>query len=75
MDMQVRNRVAEHRRGQTRRVPPRLHEQVPRCAVVPSPPSANHAIRIARPSLDLGAAERFYVDGLGLSVLFKRTCW
>jgi catechol 2,3-dioxygenase-like lactoylglutathione lyase family enzyme len=33
---------------------------------------ANHAIRIARPSLDLAAAERFYVDGLGLSVLFKK---
>lgn len=34
--------------------------------------NANHAIRIARPSLDLEAAERFYVDGLGLSVLFKK---
>lgn len=34
--------------------------------------SAGHAIRIARPSLDLGAAERFYADGLGLSVLFKK---
>jgi catechol 2,3-dioxygenase-like lactoylglutathione lyase family enzyme len=34
--------------------------------------NANHAIRIARPSLDLEAAERFYVDGLGLGVLFKK---
>lgn len=32
---------------------------------------ASHAIRIARPSLDLAAAERFYVQGLGLSVLFR----
>ena len=28
-------------------------------------------IRLARPSLDLAAAERFYVDGLGLSVLHR----
>ncbi|MFD7629716.1 VOC family protein [Streptomyces sp. NPDC059851] len=28
-------------------------------------------VRIARPSLDLGAAERFYVDGLGLAVLWR----
>ena len=28
-------------------------------------------IRLARPSLDLSAAERFYVDGLGLSVLYR----
>jgi catechol 2,3-dioxygenase-like lactoylglutathione lyase family enzyme len=34
--------------------------------------NANHTIRIARPSLNLEAAERFYVDGLGLSVLFKK---
>jgi hypothetical protein len=34
--------------------------------------NADQAIRIARPSLDLGAAERFYVDGLGLSVLYKK---
>jgi catechol 2,3-dioxygenase-like lactoylglutathione lyase family enzyme len=34
---------------------------------------ANHVIRIARPSLDLAAAERFYVGGLGLSVLFRAT--
>jgi catechol 2,3-dioxygenase-like lactoylglutathione lyase family enzyme len=32
---------------------------------------ASHVIRIARPSLDLAAAERFYVQGLGLSVLFR----
>jgi len=30
-----------------------------------------HIIRIARPSLNLAAAERFYVQGLGLSVLFR----
>jgi catechol 2,3-dioxygenase-like lactoylglutathione lyase family enzyme len=34
--------------------------------------NASHKIRIARPSLDLEAAERFYVGGLGLSVLFKK---
>ncbi|MET9610811.1 VOC family protein [Streptomyces sp. NPDC006512] len=28
-------------------------------------------IRVARPSLDLQAAERFYVDGLGLDVLWR----
>ena len=28
-------------------------------------------IRIARPSLDLQAAQQFYVDGLGLSVLYR----
>ncbi|MEU8777985.1 VOC family protein [Streptomyces sp. NPDC048606] len=28
-------------------------------------------IRVARPSLDLDAAERFYVDGLGLDVLWR----
>lgn len=33
---------------------------------------ARHVIRIARPSLDLAAAERFYVQGLGLSVLFRK---
>ena len=32
---------------------------------------ARHTIRIARPSRDLVAAERFYVEGLGLSVLSK----
>jgi predicted enzyme related to lactoylglutathione lyase len=32
---------------------------------------ASHVIRIARPSLDLAGAERFYVQGLGLSVLFR----
>ncbi|WP_309570255.1 VOC family protein [Deinococcus sp.] len=30
-------------------------------------------IRLARPSLDLQAAEAFYVDGLGLSVLWRST--
>ncbi|WP_328621203.1 VOC family protein [Streptomyces sp. NBC_00354] len=30
-------------------------------------------VRIARPSLDLAAAERFYVDGLGLGVLWRST--
>ena len=30
-------------------------------------------IRIARPSRDLAAAERFYVDGLGLDVLWRTT--
>ncbi len=32
---------------------------------------ASHVIRIARPSLNLAAAERFYVGGLGLSVLYR----
>ena len=31
------------------------------------------AVRIARPSLDLDAAERFYVRGLGLHVLYRTT--
>ncbi len=30
-------------------------------------------VRVARPSLDLAAAERFYVDGLGLTVLWRTT--
>ncbi|WP_328299328.1 VOC family protein [Streptomyces sp. NBC_00435] len=30
-------------------------------------------VRIARPSLDIAAAERFYVDGLGLDVLWRTT--
>lgn len=30
------------------------------------------AIRLARPSRDLAAAERFYVTGLGLTVLFRK---
>ena len=30
-------------------------------------------VRLARPSNDLATAERFYVDGLGLSVLFRTT--
>ncbi|MEU8617247.1 VOC family protein [Streptomyces sp. NPDC048623] len=34
--------------------------------------AATH-IRVARPSHDLAAAERFYVDGLGLDVLWRKT--
>ncbi len=34
------------------------------------PRPASH-LRIARPSHDLGASERFWVDGLGLDVLFR----
>ncbi|MEO3743766.1 VOC family protein [Plantactinospora sp. B5E13] len=34
-------------------------------------PSA--ALRIARPSRDLAASERFYVTGLGLTVLYRAT--
>jgi catechol 2,3-dioxygenase-like lactoylglutathione lyase family enzyme len=34
------------------------------------PLPANH-LRIARPSRDLHASERFWVDGLGLNVLFR----
>lgn len=30
-------------------------------------------IRLARPSNDLAAAERFYTNGLGLSVLFRKS--
>ncbi|MER5297949.1 VOC family protein [Streptomyces lasiicapitis] len=30
-------------------------------------------VRVARPSRDLAAAERFYVDGLGLEVLWRTT--
>lgn len=30
-------------------------------------------IRVARPSRDLAAAERFYVEGLGLEVLWRTT--
>ena len=33
--------------------------------------TAQTRIRLARPSLDLSAAERFYVDGLGLSLLYR----
>lgn len=36
-------------------------------------PSASTHIRIARPSRDLIAAEKFYVQGLGLKVLFRKT--
>jgi len=34
-------------------------------------PTASNHLRIARPSPDLARAERFWVDGLGLSVLFR----
>ncbi|KAF3482973.1 glyoxalase family protein [Arthroderma uncinatum] len=34
-------------------------------------PSASSHIRIARPSQDIAKAERFYVEGLGLSVLWR----
>ena len=34
---------------------------------------ASAHIRLARPSRDLVAAERFYVDGLGLEVLYRAT--
>ena len=33
--------------------------------------TAHTKIRIARPSRDLAAARAFYVDGLGLSVLYE----
>jgi catechol 2,3-dioxygenase-like lactoylglutathione lyase family enzyme len=36
-------------------------------------PSTNSHVRLARPSTNLAAAERFYVDGLGLKVLFRLT--
>ncbi|MFD0380769.1 VOC family protein [Streptomyces sp. NPDC127112] len=32
---------------------------------------AHTHVRVARPSRDLAAAERFYVDGLGLDVLWR----
>lgn len=35
------------------------------------PVDATAAVRIARPSLDLGAAERFWTAGLGLEVLYR----
>jgi catechol 2,3-dioxygenase-like lactoylglutathione lyase family enzyme len=34
-------------------------------------PGPAHHVRIARPSHDLRAAERFWVGGLGLEVLFR----
>ncbi|MER5309754.1 VOC family protein [Streptomyces sp. NPDC002773] len=34
---------------------------------------AQTRVRVARPSRDLAAAERFYVDGLGLDVLWRST--
>ncbi|KAL1966229.1 hypothetical protein VTN77DRAFT_4781 [Rasamsonia byssochlamydoides] len=36
-------------------------------------PSATSHLRLARPSRDLAAAERFYVNGLGLKVLFRKS--
>lgn len=36
-------------------------------------PTASTHIRLARPSKDLTSAERFYVQGLGLKVLFRKT--
>ncbi|GLZ79901.1 glyoxalase/bleomycin resistance protein/dioxygenase [Actinorhabdospora filicis] len=38
----------------------------------PSPLAATH-VRVARPSRDLAAVERFYVAGLGLDVLWRTT--
>ncbi|UED85498.1 VOC family protein [Streptomyces profundus] len=35
------------------------------------PANGQAKLRIARPSLDLAAARRFWVDGLGLSVLYE----
>ncbi|WP_435971033.1 VOC family protein [Streptomyces sp. Qhu_M48] len=35
--------------------------------------TAQTRVRVARPSRDLAAAERFYVDGLGLDVLWRTT--
>lgn len=35
-------------------------------------PSATSHLRLARPSRNLLAAERFYVEGLGLNVLFRK---
>ncbi|WP_425836644.1 VOC family protein [Streptomyces fractus] len=37
-----------------------------------TPPGSAH-VRIARPSLDLAAAERFWVRGLGLAVVHRMT--
>jgi catechol 2,3-dioxygenase-like lactoylglutathione lyase family enzyme len=37
----------------------------------PMKPLATSHLRIARPSHDLPASERFWVDGLGLEVLFR----
>jgi len=34
-------------------------------------PAPTSHLRIARPSRDLGASERFWADGLGLEVLFR----
>lgn len=34
-------------------------------------PSSSCHVRIARPSLDLAAAERFWCEGLGLEVLYR----
>ncbi|MGW1540086.1 VOC family protein [Streptomyces sp. NPDC002309] len=37
------------------------------------PADATAHLRIARPSLDLRAAERFWISGLGLEVLYRHT--
>lgn len=37
------------------------------------PADATAHVRIARPSRDLGAAERFWISGLGLDVLYRHT--
>ncbi|HEY1175679.1 MAG TPA: VOC family protein [Phytomonospora sp.] len=37
------------------------------------PADAAAHVRIARPSRDLRAAERFWIDGLGLDVLYRET--
>jgi catechol 2,3-dioxygenase-like lactoylglutathione lyase family enzyme len=36
-------------------------------------PSATSHVRLVRPTRDLAAAERFYVQGLGLKVLFRHS--
>jgi catechol 2,3-dioxygenase-like lactoylglutathione lyase family enzyme len=35
-------------------------------------PSASSHLRLARPSRDLGKAEQFWVEGLGLEVLYRK---
>lgn len=37
------------------------------------PSSADPRLRLARPSRDLAAAETFWADGMGLSVLYRHT--
>lgn len=36
-------------------------------------PAASHHLRLARPSRDLGKAEQFWVEGLGLEVLYRKS--